>query len=136
MKTSLAYVFCMRPGVRIHDGRNGVESSRCATALWFANWYGGSRLRWMFPGLMASVCGIPACVAASVRGHSVMSAFGTHSSESHPTMLPSASSPSDISTSAGGPFGSQPCSSARIHCTRTGLPISLAMSAASHVASS
>ena len=38
--------------------------------------------------------------------------------------------------SVGGPFGSQPCSSSRIHCTRTGLPISLEIRAASQVASS
>ena len=28
MNVSLAYVFCIRPGVRIHEGRNGVVSSR------------------------------------------------------------------------------------------------------------
>ena len=127
----------MRPGVRIHEGRNGVESSRCATARWLANGYG----RVQVPVDVAGVDGVgfwgmPASVAASVRGHSVMSAFGTHSSESQPTMLPCASSPAVISTSVGGPFGSQPCSSSRDHCTRTGLPSSFEMSAASQVASS
>ncbi len=65
-----------------------------------------------------------------------MSALGTHSSDSHATTLPAASSPACSSTSVGGPFGSQPCSSSRDHCTRTGLPISLEMSAASAVQSS
>src|SRR4051812_21941507 len=32
-KHSFAYVFCMRPGVRIHEGRNGVVSSRWHTVL-------------------------------------------------------------------------------------------------------
>jgi len=40
------------------------------------------------------------------------------------------------SISVGGPLGSQPCSSARDHCTRTGRPTALAKSAASAAASS
>ena len=68
MNTSFAYVFCMRPGVRIHDGRNGVVASRWATARWLGNAYEGSRLRWMLPGFRTSFWGMPASVAASVGG--------------------------------------------------------------------
>ena len=37
MKHSLAKVFCIRPGVLIQDGRNGVVSSRWQTVLTLAN---------------------------------------------------------------------------------------------------
>ena len=39
-------------------------------------------------------------------------------------------------SSCAGPLGSQPCSSCRIHCTRTGLPTARDMTAASSAASS
>ena len=45
-------------------------------------------------------------------------------SVSHATGLPFASRPARRSTNCGGPLGSQPCSSCRIHCRRTGLPTS------------
>ena len=51
-------------------------------------------------------------------------------------MRPSAPPSRVSSSSCGGPFGSQPCSSSRIHCTRTGLPTACDSSAASAAASS
>ena len=45
-------------------------------------------------------------------------------------------SPDRIVISCGGPLGSHPCSSSRIHCTRTGLPTACDISAASSGASS
>ena len=58
-----------------------------------------------------SFVGNPARVAAIIGGASVMVAFGIQNSDCHATMVPPASTPPVISTSVGGPFGSQACSS-------------------------
>src|SRR5437879_8369136 len=135
MNDSLAYVFCIRPGERIHDARDGVESSRCRRACTFGNEYDGAESWWIFPGLIASLCGNPASVAAIVGGHSVISVLGIQNSDCQATILPFESRPPRISTRVGGPLGSQPCSSSRIHWTRTGRPpISRELSAASQAA--
>src|SRR5438132_14117300 len=119
MNDSLAYVFCMRPGERIHDARNGVESSRCRRARTFGNEYDGAESWWIFPGLITSLCGNPASVAAIVGGHSVISVLGIQNSDCQATILPFESRPPRSSTRVGGPLGSQPGSSSRIHRTRS-----------------
>ncbi len=54
-----------------------------------------------------------------------------------PLTLPEPSSVARTFVSIAGPYGSQACSSSRIHCTRTGLPGSArAISAASPATSS
>src|SRR5215470_18933232 len=51
-KHSLAYVFCIRPGVLIQDGRNGVVSSRLHTDFVFGNLYGIAEFWNTLPGAM------------------------------------------------------------------------------------
>ena len=63
-------------------------------------------------------------------------ALGSHMSVRHCTMPPSGSTEALKSSSCGGPLGSQPCSSSRIHCTRTGRPTARDRIAASAAASS
>ena len=98
---------------------------------------GNVRVPKMLPGAMVSSAGLPLSVAAT---SGTTNAFGVccgmKNSESQAVTVPDASSVARISTSVGGPFGSQPCSSARDHCTRTGRPTALASSAASAAASS
>ena len=48
-----------------------------------------------------------------------------------PTIFPLASSPARMSATFGCPCGDQPWTSQRMYCTRTGLPTSCDMSAAS-----
>src|SRR6267143_4974633 len=101
----------MRPGVRIHDGRNGVLSSRWQTAWAWAKAYGTAEFWKTLPGLMSSLRGNPARVAAIIGGWLVIVALGIQNSDCQATTLPAASSPALTSTSVGGPLGSQPCSS-------------------------
>ena len=66
-------------------------------------------------------CGVP---SASVRGK-------LKSVKSHAVSLPSPSTAALTSSTCAGPFGDQPCSSSRDHCTRTGAPTARESSAAS-----
>src|SRR6516225_8021037 len=119
MKHSLAKVFCIRPGVRIQEGRNGVVASRRQTVLTLANLYGIAEFWKMLPGAMSSPAGIPASVAA-ISGTLKLPAVccGMKNSDSQAVTTPP-SMAARMSTSVGGPLGSQPCSSARDHCTRS-----------------
>ena len=48
--------------------------------------------------------------------------MGSHACVSHAATSPSLSTAARRSRSWAGPFGSSPCSSCRVHCTRTGRP--------------
>src|SRR5207245_11242642 len=69
----------------------------------------------MFPGLIEVSCGRPASSAATSLTFPAAPS-GMKNWEYHATTWPFGSSPAWRSTSVGGPLGSQPCSSARIHC--------------------
>ena len=86
---------------------------------------------------MPGVCAMPAASAASngTFGRFAV-ALGSHISVRHAAILPSSDEPPSMASSCGGPFGSQPSSSARVHCTRTGRPTARDSSAASAPASS
>src|SRR5262245_43171398 len=85
----------------------------------------------MLPGAIVSSAGLPLSVAATSGTTNWFGVcWGMKNSESHAVTAPDASSVARKSICVGGPFGSQPCSSARDHCTRTGRPTALASSAA------
>ena len=72
----------MRPGVRIHDGLNGVSASQCAVALMFGNAYGIASDWWMLPGNAASF-GRPASSAATSVTSIPFGRSGMKTSDSH-----------------------------------------------------
>ena len=87
MKLSLPNVFCIRPGVRIHDGRNGVSASQCAVARILGNVYGIPSEAWMLPGCEGSV-GSPASSAGSSATAMSFGRSGMNTCECQPTTLP------------------------------------------------
>ena len=107
-----------------------------AHGLTFGNLYGISELRLMLPGAMCGSAGSSASVAATSGTWKPLSVCcGVKNADSHATTLPEPSRAPRIDEGRQA-FGSQPCSSARDHCTRTGRPIALASNAASAAASS
>ncbi len=86
---------------------------------------------------MPGVCAMPAASGPSSGMFGRLAvALGSHISVRHAAIFPSSVSAPSSASSCGGPLGSQPCSSSRIHCTRTGRPTARDSSAASAAASS
>src|SRR6516225_1787061 len=103
MKHSLAKVFCIRPGVRIQEGRSGVVASRRHTVLTLANLYGIAEFWKMLPGAMSSPAGMPASVAA-MSGTLKLPAVccGMKNSDSQAVTVPAPSTAARRSPSVGG----------------------------------
>jgi hypothetical protein len=62
---SFANVFCIRPGVRIQDGRSGVVAKRWQTVYMFGKSYGSAEFGMTFPGSRAVFVGLPVSCAGS-----------------------------------------------------------------------
>ena len=92
---------------------------------------------WIWPVARPSGWASPASMGASSgRFGRPCVESGSQAWVSHATTSPPSPTAARRSRSWGGPFGSQPCSSSRIHWTRTGRPTARERSAASQAASS
>ena len=122
-KPSTAKLLAILPGARMFDGRSGVSFSQCTSDV-CRRAIGRIAVLRQQAGRQPRLCqGRPRPAPISgTNGRPARRLRQPHVGCASATMRAFGVDRADKSSNCGGPFGSQPCSSSRIHCTRTGRP--------------
>ena len=138
VKLSTAKQLAILPGARMLLGRSGASFSQCDRHLDIRHLIGRIAVLGDEPGRQARRLRDAGRLRAEQRhvGQARRRLGQPHLGAPGGDAAVGVERPGQRSSNCGGPLGSQPCSSARVHCTRTGWPTAFDRSAASAAASS